>query len=288
MNLTKEELVLVNKEREKVTHLKESHQKRLQKEIEQKIHENECRVKSIIVDESTQVYEAARFVEEMDHPDFTLFTQTRDAVRTNSSWNYDYKNKPILDKDGRQTKTTVSEIPYKSQKGYILYKNKPAKYSNIYIEVNMHYDSCEYRMKINGIDYKSSGKFYKRVSTVIDKVETFYKNKNIEEIHNKLKDEFIANLKKNPPFKVKEISEKTLYQGGYKGNSYNQFLHRYKGVVIELLNGIIMECKVIISRDEACLIRHKTHLPNTLGNSTMDMLESLNKIEFQVNKEEEK
>ena len=79
-----------------------------------------------------------------------------------------------------------------------------------------------------------------------------------------------------------------VYEGGYSGNSYNKFMHQNEGVEITLQNGITMNCKVVVSRGHACIIRHSIVLPSELGSTTTDVLECLNKVEFQVNKEEEK
>jgi hypothetical protein len=54
----------------------------------------------------------------------------------------------------------------------------------------IHYN--EYKMRINGVDYKTENKSYKRVSTVMDKVKTFYERKNKRKIEDKLIKEFIV------------------------------------------------------------------------------------------------
>jgi hypothetical protein len=146
----------------------------------------------------------------------------------------------------------------------------------------------DYRMRINGVDYKTENKEYKRVSTVMNKVKTFYERNNTKKIEDKLIKEFIDDLIENPPYTGSVVKSKNVYQGGYRGNSYNQFQHQYKGVEITLQNGIVMNCKVVVSRGYACIIRHNIVLPNELGSTTTDVLECLNKVEFQVNKEEEK
>ena len=175
------------------------------------------------------------------------------------------------------------------ENGNVLGGNCPQrlKYGNLYVMVTYSLGG-EYRMRINGVDYKTENKSYKRVSTVMDKVKTHYEIKNREKIEDRLIEEFVVNLIENPPYKDSVVKRKVVYQGGYSGNSYNKFMYSHVGVEITLQNGIKIECRVFVSRNEAMLSRHSIVLPDKLGSTTMDVLECLNKVEFQVNKEEEK
>ena len=120
------------------------------------------------------------------------------------------------------------------------------------------------------------------------KVKTFYERKNKRKIEDQLIKEFIDNILENPPYTNSVVKRRMVYQGGYSGNSYNKFMYSHEGVEITLQNGIKMECRVVVSRNETMLTRHSIVLPDKLGSTTMDVLECLNKVEFQVNKEEEK
>jgi hypothetical protein len=223
----------------------------------------------------------------MSDPDFTLFIKEWEDESRGIIWDYDYQRNPIRDKNGSQTKTITSEIFFTRKEAYIKFKNQPITYGNLYVMVTAH-DYGEYRMRINGIDYKTENKEYKRVSTVMDKVKTHYERKNRAEIEDRLIKEFIDNLMENPPYPDSVVKRRMVYQGGYRGNSYNKFMYSHEGVEITLQNGIKIECKVFVSRNEAMLSRHSIVLPDKLGSTTMDVLECLNKVEFQVNKEEEK
>ena len=287
MELTKEELELVKIKREETAQLKAEYQERLKKDIQDKKEMNERRVSTITHNQELQITAARRFVDEMSDPDFTLFIKEWEDESRGILWDYDYQRNPIRDKDGNQTKTIASEIKFTRKQAYIKYKNQPITYGNLYVMVTAH-DYGEYRMRINGIDYKTENKSYKRVSTVMDKVKTHYERKNREEIEGKLIKEFIDNLMENPPYPDSVVKRKMVYQGGYRGNSYNKFMYSSVGVDIILQNGIKVECKVVVSRNEAILVRHSITLPDKLGSTTMDVLECLNKVEFQVNKEEEK
>jgi len=287
MELTNEELELVKVKREEIAQLKEKHQNQLEKDIQDKKEMNERRVESIKLDQVQQIVAARRFVNEMNDPDFTLFIKERDEVRKAIIWDYDYQRNPIRDKNGEQTKTIASEIEFTKKEAYIKFKNQPITYGNLYVMVTAH-DYGEYRMRINGVDYKTESKSYKRVSTVMDKVKTFYERNNTKKIEDKLIEEFIVDLIENPPYTGSVVKRRMMYQGGYRGNSYNKFMYQNEGVEITLQNGIVMNCKVVVSRGYACIIRHNIVLPNELGSTTPDVLECLNKVEFQVNKEEEK
>ena len=287
MELTKEEFELVKVKREEIAQLKAEYQKRIDKDIQNKIEMNERRVKSIISDQAQQIIAARRFVDEMNDPDFTLFIKEWEDESRSILWDYDYQRNPIRDKNGEQTKTIASEIKLTRKQAYIKFKNQPITYGNLYVMVTAH-GYGEYRMRINGVDYKTENKEYKRVSTVMDKVKTFYERQNTKKNHDKLIKEFIDDLIKNPPYIGSVVKKKMTYQGGYRGNSYNKFMYQNEGVEITLQNGIVMNCKVVVSRGHACIIRHNIVLPNELGSTTMDVLECLNKVEFQVNKEEEK
>ena len=223
----------------------------------------------------------------MSDPDFTLFVKEWEDESRGIIWDYDYQRNPIRDKDGNQTKTIASEIKFTRKQAYIKYKNQPITYGNLYVMVTAH-GYGEHRMRINGVDYKTENREYKRVSTVMDKVKTHYERKNRAEIEDRLIKEFIDNLMKNPPYPNSVVKRKMVYQGGYRGNSYNKFMYSHEGVEITLQNEIKVECKVVVSRNEAMLVRHSIILPDKLGSTTMDVLECLNKVEFQVNKEEEK
>ena len=287
MELTNEELELVKVKREEIAQLKEKHQKQLDKDIQDKIEMNERRVNTLLSGQEQQIAAARRFVDEMNDPDFTLFIKEWEDESKGILWDYDYQRNPIRDKNGEQTKTIASEIKFTRKQAYIKFKNQPITYGNLYVTVTAH-SYGEYRMNINGVDYKTESKSYKRVSTVMDKVKTFYERKNRAKIEDKLIEEFIVNLIENPPYKDSVVKRRMVYQGGYRGNSYNKFMYSHEGVEITLQNGIKVECKVVVSRNEAMLIRHNIVLPDKLGSTTMDVLECLNKVEFQVNKEEEK
>ena len=287
MELTKEELELVKIKREETAQLKAEYQEKLKKDIQDKKEMNERRVSTITHNQELQITAARRFVDEMSDSDFTLFIKEWEDESRGILWDYDYQRNPIRDKDGNQTKTIASEIKFTRKQAYIKYKNQPITYGNLYVMVTAH-DYGEYRMRINGIGYKTENKSYKRVSTVMDKVKTHYERKNREEIEDRLIKEFIDNLMENPPYPDSVVKRKMVYQGGYRGNSYNKFMYSHEGVEIILQNGIKVECKVVVSRNEAMLIRHNIVLPDKLGSTTMDVLECLNKVEFQVNKEEEK
>ena len=287
MELTKEELELVKIKREETAQLKAEYQERLKKDIQDKKEMNERRVSTITHNQELQITAARRFVDEMSDPDFTLFIKEWEDESRGILWDYDYQRNPIRDKDGNQTKTIASEIKFTRKQAYIKYKNQPITYGNLYVMVTAH-DYGEYRMRINGIGYKTENKSYKRVSTVMDKVKTHYERKNRAEIEDRLIKEFIDNLIENPPYPDSVVKRRMVYQGGYRGNSYNKFMYSHEGVEITLQNGIKVECKVVVSRNEAMLVRHSIILPDKLGSTTMDVLECLNKVEFQVNKEEEK
>jgi len=286
MELTNEELELVKVKREEIAQLKEKHQNQLEKDIQDKKEMNERRVESIKLDQVQQIVAARGFVNEMNDPDFTLFIKEWEDESKSILWDYDYQNNPIRDKNGTQTKTIASEIFFTRKEAYIKYRNQPIKYGNLYVMVIA--DSGEFKMSISGIDYATENKSYKRVSTVMDKVKTHYERKNRAEIEDRLIKEFIDNLMENPPYPNSVVKRKMVYQGGYRGNSYNKFMYQYVGVDIILQNGIKMECRVVVSRNEAMLTRHSITFPDKLGSTTMDVLECLNKVEFQVNKEEEK
>ena len=289
MELTNEELELVKVKREEIAQLKEKHQNQLDKDIQDKKEMNERRVESIKLDQVQQIVAARGFVNEMNDPDFTLFIKERDEVRKAIIWDYDYQRNPIRDKNGEQTKTIASEIEFTKKEAYIKFKNQPITYGNIYIMVTAYSGyGDDYRMRINGVDYKTENKEYKRVSTVMNKVKTFYERNNTKKIEDKLIEEFIVDLIENPPYTGSVVKRRMMYQGGYRGNSYNKFMYQNEGVEITLQNGIVMNCKVVVSRGYACVIRHNIVLPNELGSTTTDVLECLNKVEFQVNKEEEK
>jgi len=287
MELTKEELELVKIKREETAQLKAEYQERLKKDIQDKKEMNERRVNDIKRNQELQILAARRFVNEMSDPDFTLFVKEWEDESRGIIWDYDYQRNPIRDKDGNQTKTIASEIKFTRKQAYIKYKNQPITYGNLYVMVTAH-GYGEHRMRINGVDYKTENREYKRVSTVMDKVKTHYERKNRAEIEDRLIKEFIDNLMENPPYPNSVVKRKMVYQGGYRGNSYNKFMYSHEGVEITLQNGIKVECKVVVSRNEAMLVRHSIILPNKLGSTTMDVLECLNKVEFQVNKEEEK
>ena len=287
MELTKEELELVKIKREETAQLKAEYQERLKKDIQDKKEMNERRVNDIKRNQELQILAARRFVNEMSDPDFTLFVKEWEDESRGIIWDYDYQRNPIRDKDGNQTKTIASEIKFTRKQAYIKYKNQPITYGNLYVMVTAH-GYGEHRMRINGVDYKTENREYKRVSTVMDKVKTHYERKNRAEIEDRLIKEFIDNLMENPPYPDSVVKRKMVYQGGYRGNSYNKFMYSHEGVEITLQNGIKVECKVVVSRNEAMLVRHSIILPNKLGSTTMDVLECLNKVEFQVNKEEEK
>ena len=287
MELTNEELELVKVKREEIAQLKEKHQKQLDKDIQDKIEMNERRVNTLLSGQEQQIAAARRFVDEMNDPDFTLFIKEWEDESKGILWDYDYQRNPIRDKNGMQTKTIASEIKFTRKQAYIKFKNQPITYGNLYVTVTAH-SYGEYRMNINGVDYKTENKEYKRVSTVMDKVKTHYERKNRAEIEDRLIKEFIDNLMENPPYPNSVVKRRMVYQGGYRGNSYNKFMYSSVGVDIILQNGIKVECKVVVSRNEAILVRHSITLPDKLGSTTMDVLECLNKVEFQVNKEEEK
>ena len=287
MELTKEELELVKIKREETAQLKAEYQERLKKDIQDKKEMNERRVNDIKRNQELQILAARRFVNEMSDPDFTLFVKEWEDESRGIIWDYDYQRNPIRDKDGNQTKTIASEIKFTRKQAYIKYKNQPITYGNLYVMVTAH-GYGEHRMRINGVDYKTENREYKRVSTVMDKVKTHYERKNRAEIEDRLIKEFIDNLMENPPYPDSVVKRKMVYQGGYRGNSYNKFMYSHEGVEITLQNGIKVECKVVVSRNEAMLVRHSIILPDKLGSTTMDVLECLNKVEFQVNKEEEK
>ena len=287
MELTKEELELVKIKREETAQLKAEYQERLKKDIQDKKEMNERRVNDIKRNQELQILAARRFVNEMSDPDFTLFVKEWEDESRGIIWDYDYQRNPIRDKDGNQTKTIASEIKFTRKQAYIKYKNQPITYGNLYVMVTAH-GYGEHRMRINGVDYKTENREYKRVSTVMDKVKTHYERKNRAEIEDRLIKEFIDNLMENPPYPNSVVKRKMVYQGGYRGNSYNKFMYSHEGVEITLQNGIKVECKVVVSRNEAMLVRHSIILPDKLGSTTMDVLECLNKVEFQVNKEEEK
>ena len=287
MELTKEELELVKIKREETAQLKANHLKRHFKDIQDKIEMNERRVNDIKRNQELQILAARRFVNEMSDPDFTLFVKEWEDESRGIIWDYDYQRNPIRDKDGNQTKTIASEIKFTRKQAYIKYKNQPITYGNLYVMVTAH-GYGEHRMRINGVDYKTENREYKRVSTVMDKVKTHYERKNRAEIEDRLIEEFIVNLIENPPYKDSVVKRRMVYQGGYRGNSYNKFMYSHEGVEITLQNGIKIECKVFVSRNEAMLSRHSIVLPDKLGSTTMDVLECLNKVEFQVNREEEK
>ena len=286
MELTKEELELVKIKREETAQLKAEYQKRIDRDIQEKKERNERIVSTIKHNQELQILAARRFINEMNDPDFTLFIKEWEDESRGALWDYDYQNNPIRDKNGTQTKTIASEIFFTRKEAYIKYRNQPIKYGNLYVMVIA--DSGEFKMSISGIDYTTENKSYKRVSTVMDKVKTHYERKNREKIEDRLIEEFVVNLIENPPYKNSVVKRKMVYQGGYRGNSYNKFMYQYVGVDIILQNGIKMECRVIVSRNEAMLTRHSITLPDKLGSTTMDVLECLNKVEFQVNKEEEK
>ena len=287
MELTKEELELVKIKREETAQLKAEYQEKLKKDIQDKKEMNERRVNDIKRNQELQILAARRFVNEMSDPDFTLFVEEREDESRSIIWDYDYQRNPIRDKNGSQTKTIASEIKFTRKQAYIKYKNQPITYGNLYVMVTAH-GYGEHRMRINGVDYKTENREYKRVSTVMDKVKTHYERKNREEIEDRLIKEFIDNLMENPPYPDSVVKRKMVYQGGYRGNSYNKFMYSSVGVDIILQNVIKVECKVVVSRNEAILVRHSITLPNKLGSTTMDVLECLNKVEFQVKKEEEK
>ena len=287
MELTKEELELVKIKREETAQLKAEYQERLKKDIQDKKEMNERRVNDIKRNQELQILAARRFVNEMSDPDFTLFVEEREDESRSIIWDYDYQRNPIRDKNGEQTKTIASEIKFTRKQAYIKYKNQPITYGNLYVMVTAH-GYGEHRMRINGVDYKTENREYKRVSTVMDKVKTHYERKNRAEIEDRLIKGFIDNLMENPPYPDSVVKRKMVYQGGYRGNSYNKFMYSHEGVEITLQNGIKVECKVVVSRNEAMLVRHSIILPDKLGSTTMDVLECLNKVEFQVNKEEEK
>jgi hypothetical protein len=287
MELTKEELELVKIKREEIAQLKAEYQERLKKDIQGKKEMNERRVNDIKRNQELQILAARRFVNEMSDPDFTLFIKEWEDESRGIIWDYDYQRNPIRDKNGSQTKTIASEIKFTRKQAYIKYKNQPITYGNLYVMVTAH-GYGEHRMRINGVDYKTENKEYKRVSTVMDKVKTHYERKNRAEIEDRLIKEFIDNLMENPPYPDSVVKRRMVYQGGYRGNSYNKFMYSHEGVEITLHNGIKIECKVFVSRNEAMLSRHSIVLPDKLGSTTMDVLECLNKVEFQVNKEEEK
>jgi hypothetical protein len=287
MELTKEELELVKIKREEIAQLKAEYQERLKKDIQGKKEMNERRVNDIKRNQELQILAARRFVNEMSDPDFTLFIKEWEDESRGIIWDYDYQRNPIRDKNGSQTKTIASEIKFTRKQAYIKYKNQPITYGNLYVMVTAH-GYGEHRMRINGVDYKTENKEYKRVSTVMDKVKTHYERKNRAEIEDRLIKEFIDNLMENPPYPDSVVKRRMVYQGGYRGNSYNKFMYSHEGVEITLQNGIKIECKVFVSRNEAMLSRHSIVLPDKLGSTTMDVLECLNKVEFQVNKEEEK
>lgn len=286
MELTKEELELVKIKREETAQLKAEYQKRIDRDIQEKKERNERIVSTIKHNQELQILAARRFINEMSDPDFTLFIKEWEDESRGVLWDYDYQNNPIRDKNGTQTKTIASEIFFTRKEAYIKYRNQPIKYGNLYVMVIV--DSGEFKMSISGIDYTTENKSYKRVSTVMDKVKTHYERKNREKIEDRLIEEFVVNLIENPPYKNSVVKRKMVYQGGYRGNSYNKFMYQYVGVDIILQNGIKMECRVVVSRNEAMLTRHSIVLPDKLGSTTMDVLECLNKVEFQVNKEEEK
>jgi hypothetical protein len=287
MELTKEELELVKIKREEIAQLKAEYQERLKKDIQGKKEMNERRVNDIKRNQELQILAARRFVNEMSDPDFTLFIKEWEDESRGIIWDYDYQRNPIRDKNGSQTKTIASEIKFTRKQAYIKYRNQPITYGNLYVMVTAH-GYGEHRMRINGVDYKTENKEYKRVSTVMDKVKTHYERKNRAEIEDRLIKEFIDNLMENPPYPDSVVKRRMVYQGGYRGNSYNKFMYSHEGVEITLQNGIKIECKVFVSRNEAMLSRHSIVLPDKLGSTTMDVLECLNKVEFQVNKEEEK
>ena len=287
MELTNEELELVKIKREEISQLKEKHQKQLDKDIQDKKEMNERRVSTLLSGQEQQITAARRFVNEMNDPDFTLFIKEWEDESRSILWDYDYQRNPIRDKNGEQTKTIASEIKLTRKQAYIKFKNQPITYGNLYVMVTAH-SYQEWKMSINGVDYKTEMKSYKRVSTVMDKVKTFYERKNKRKIEDKLIEEFIVDLIENPPYKDSVVKRKVVYQGGYSGNSYNKFMYSYEGVEITLQNGIKIECRVFVSRNEAMLSRHSIVLPDKLGSTTMDVLECLNKVEFQVNKEGEK
>ena len=287
MELSREELELVKVKREEISQLKAEHQERLKIDIQGKIEMNERRVSTLLSGQEKQITAARRFVDEMNDPDFTLFIKEWEDESRSILWDYDYERIPIRDKNGEQTKTIASEIFFTRKEAYIKYRNQPLTYGNLYVMVTTHLNN-EYKMRINGVDYKTENKEYKRVSTVMGKVKTFYERKNKRKIEDKLIEEFIVDLIKNPPYTDSVVKRKMMYQGGYSGNSYNKFMHQNEGVEITLQNGIVMNCKVVVSKGHAYIIRHNIVLPNKLGSTTTDVLECLNKVEFQVNKEEEK
>ena len=287
MELSREELELVKVKREEISQLKAEYQKRIDKDIQEKKERNERIVSTIKHNQELQILAARRFINEMSDPDFTLFIKEWEDESRSILWDYDYERIPIRDKNGEQTKTIASEIFFTRKEAYIKYRNQPIKYENLYVMVTYSLGG-EYRMRINGVDYKTENKSYKRVSTVMDKVKTHYERKNKEKIEDRLIEEFVVNLIENPPYKDSVVKRKVVYQGGYSGNSYNKFMYSHVGVEITLQNGIKIECRVFVSRNEAMLSRHSIVLPDKLGSTTMDVLECLNKVEFQVNKEEEK
>jgi len=287
MELTNEELELVKVKREEIAQLKEKHQKQLDKDIQDKIEMNERRVNTLLSGQEQQIIAARRFVDEMNDPDFTLFIKEWEDESRSILWDYDYQRNPIRDKNGEQTKTIASEIKLTRKQAYIKFKNQPITYGNLYVMVTAH-SYQEWRMSINGVDYKTEMKSYKRVSTVMDKVKTHYERKNKEKIEDRLIEEFVVNLIENPPYKDSVVKRKVVYQGGYSGNSYNKFMYSHVGVEITLQNGIKIECRVFVSRNEAMLSRHSIVLPDKLGRTKREVIECLNKVEFQVNKEDEK
>ena len=233
MELTKEELELVKIKREEISQLKAEHQERLKKDIQDKKEMNERRVSTLLSGQENQIIAARRFVDEMNDPDFTLFIKEWEDESRSILWDYDYERIPIRDKNGEQTKTIASEIKFTREQAYIKFKNQPLTYGNLYVMVTAHsYD--EYRMRINGVDYKTENKEYKRVSTVMGKVKTFYERKNKRKIEDKLIEEFIVDLIENPPYTGSVVKRKMMYQGGYSGNSYNKFMHQNEGVEITL------------------------------------------------------
>lgn len=283
MKLTKEELELIKNKREK--------QKSEEKEEYDKAVSNiKDTITSIISRNNRQIQATRDFVTELDSKDFTLYIQKVPDSRKRE------KATDEKDEKGFTVYKTLYKESFVNETAYIKYKNKPIDYPNIYINVKEHhtgsswnYSSVGYRMFIRGCGYDLEEKAYKRPSTVINKIEGYIATNQREMFVEEKQNEFILLLQENPPIKGSKIKETLIYSGGYRGNRYDKYMYRYKGVKITLKNGVEMECSIRVDeKGNTKLIQHKTTIPKpSFKGSPIDILDKLNKLNFNFKGEKE-
>lgn len=283
MELTKEELELIKEKREQ--------QKAEEKEEYDKAVSNiQDTITSVVNRNNRQIQATRNFIDELDSNDFTLYIQKVPDSRKRE------KATDEKDENGRTIYKTLYKETFVNETAYIKYKNQPLIHPGIWINVkehhtgsSWHYSSVGYRMFIRGCGYDLEDKAYKRPSTVINKIEGYIAINQREIFVEEKQNEFIKILKNDPPIKGSKIQETLIYSGGYRGNHYDKYMHRYKGVKITLKNGVEMECRINVDeKGNTKLVQHKTTIPKpNFKGAPIDVLDKLNELDFNFKGEKE-